>query len=107
MSFSVLPLIGIVVYFFLGGVIQGYVEKKKIEPSKAFWLGFWYPILIFVPLLAGSYIYRKFNAIHYDQEYLIPILCIVSVGLGIFRGVKLKNNAIEVSGAPIPPKYRV
>ncbi|WP_308364416.1 MULTISPECIES: hypothetical protein [unclassified Microbulbifer] len=97
MNSNLLPFAGIAIYFFLGGLLEGYTEKKKIQPAKAFWLGFSYPVLIFIPMLVGGFVYRKSNEIVYNQEYLMPIFCLMAIGLGIYRGIKLKNHAVEVA----------
>lgn len=107
MSFDIAPMIGIFLYFMLGNILIGIVSKKKIAAKKAFWLGFWVPVVVIVPIALFSFLYRYINEIHYDQEYVGLILCGVSFVLGYFKGNELRALAIDNSGPDITPSERV
>ncbi len=87
------PLLGILVYFFVSGALEDKVTSGGFGPSKAFWLGAIFPIVIFFPLLIGSYAYRQWNGIYYEQEYLVPWLLLASVGVGLMKGLKFQELA--------------
>jgi len=106
MSFDVAPMIGIFIYFILGDILISMVDKKKLPPNRAFWLGFWVPILFCFLIVFFGFLYRYFNEIHYDQGYVDLILYCAPLVLGYIKGSDLRNRAIENSGPNITPSER-
>ena len=91
---SVLAVIG---YHYFRDVLDGYVQKYRIAPDRAYLLGFLYPVSLMVPALLATFIYRELNGIQYGQEYLAPVIATAAIGLGFIRGRGTKQIAITSS----------
>ena len=107
MSFDLAPMIGIFLYFMLGDFLIRVVSVNKLDPNKAFWLGFWVPVTVIFSISVFSFLYRQFNEIYYEQEYVGMLLSGTSLILGCIKGNELRNIAIENSGPDITPEQRV
>ncbi len=93
MSLEILPVVGIFAYMFLKGVLNGYVIKAGIAETKAFILGFIYPVVFILPLVFGGYIYREINNISYEQDNIIWIFIPLSIVLGVMQGFETRKTS--------------